>query len=188
MESRLNYPGLCSGTGRFRLLPALMGVLGFCLVLAREWTYGVALFWDSIYYRGREAQPLLHDKERPALRLAVDASHVLAENADEHELRAAQKQDRDEQRRPQHGLPADPGTPYRTRAASPRNGILHARYPSRSPRSFAPAAGLTRARNSLPVPQRTSHSPTSAKPSGSAIRASTPDRCSAVSSPNRDAA
>ena len=70
----------------------------------------------------------------------------------------------------------------------PRNGIIHARYSSRSPRSFAPAAGSTRARNSLPVPQRTSHSPTSAKPSGSAIRASTPDRCSAVSSPNRDAA
>ncbi len=50
MESRLNYSGLCFRTGRFRLLPALMGVLGSCLVLAREWTYGVALFWDSIYY------------------------------------------------------------------------------------------------------------------------------------------
>ena len=57
-----------------------------------------------------------------------------------------------------------------------------------SPRRLAPATGSTRERNSLPVSQRTSHSPTSARPSGSAMPASTPDTRSAVSAPNRVAA
>ena len=50
--------------------------------------------------RWREAEPLLHVMEWPALHFAIDAPDVLAENADEHELHSTQKQDRDEQRRP----------------------------------------------------------------------------------------
>ena len=45
-----NYYGLFLRTGRFRLLLIAFSVLSAGLVLAREWTYGVALFWDSIYY------------------------------------------------------------------------------------------------------------------------------------------
>ena len=45
-----NYYGLFLRAGRFRLLLAAFSILSSGLVLAREWTYGVALFWDSIYY------------------------------------------------------------------------------------------------------------------------------------------
>lgn len=39
---------------------------------------------------------LAHQVQRPALDLVVDAANVLAENADTHELHAAEKQDRDD--------------------------------------------------------------------------------------------
>ena len=55
-----------------------------------------------------------------------------------------------------------------------------------SPRSCSSAGASTRARNSSPVSQRTSQSPMSARRSGSAMQANVPDRCSAVSGPNRD--
>ena len=50
VKSHSNYFGLFLRAGKFRLLLAAFSVLSSGLVLAREWTYGVALFWDSIYY------------------------------------------------------------------------------------------------------------------------------------------
>ena len=50
VKSHSDYYGLFVQTGRFRLLLTAFSVLSSGLVLAREWTYGVALFWDSIYY------------------------------------------------------------------------------------------------------------------------------------------
>ena len=71
---------------------------------------------------------------------------------------------------------------------SPRECDLPRDVPRSPCRSASSAAGSTRARNSSPVSQRTSHSPTSARSSGSAMPASTPDTRSAVSAPNRDTA
>ena len=45
-----NYYGLFLRTSKFRLLLIAFSVLSSGLVLAQDWTYGVALFWDSIYY------------------------------------------------------------------------------------------------------------------------------------------
>ena len=44
VEDKLAQPGC------FRLLAIAFSALGAALILAREATYGVALFWDSIYY------------------------------------------------------------------------------------------------------------------------------------------
>lgn len=44
VEEKLAQPGC------FRLLAIAFSALGAALILAREATYGVALFWDSIYY------------------------------------------------------------------------------------------------------------------------------------------
>ena len=69
---------------------------------------------------------------------------------------------------------------------APSRGMMALACQSHRPCSSA--AGPTRARNSSPVSQRTSQSPTSPSRPGSAMRAKVPDKCSAVAAPNRDAA